>query len=228
MYPFCVVSDVEGYNQQRSSYSTSTHPTLVEVNGFMLRIANEIRSVANSSGYDIDNFHETSTTVALAITTTSFDVASATGLSVGNIIKVEGFASSVVAWEFTTIKTIVGTTVTVSDTLTYDAGANIYLVNVALDILRYLNAIGAAARAEESAFMGSAPNKSDHAETLWAQYYGSEEFKNGLWAIANLPGYLIGATTTDDAVENQTIQSYGSQHETDSDVDPVFEKDMNF
>jgi len=234
-YPFCVIDDVQKYNPHRSTYSASTKPTSTQVNEFMDEIAAQLVAVSSDAGYDTDNFTDYSQ-VALAITAgDDVAVAVTTGdgsqFSTGDRVMIAGLSSAAARQkEYAIVKSVSTDTVTL-DTVDSNYAASsvyLYLVSRAWDTLRKLNAIGAAAMAEQSAHMGVAPNESDHAEKLWAQYYGSEETMDGLWAIANIEGYLVGATVTGAAVEKAYMKSYGSENSTDADVEPRFEIDTDF
>jgi len=235
MYPFCVIGDVQAYNQHAPTYGSSTKPTSAQIEKWILDIAASLRAIMGSSGYDIDNLHESSDTVALAITAgnnKAVVVVDADNFAVGDVVHVCGSATGVLKHEFANIITVVSATNTITiDTLAnaYDAGTvTIYVVNEALRIIRDLNALGSASLADEGAIMGVSPNKSAHAEMLWARYLGSKESLSGLWAIQNLEDYLYGATQTTEAMSRATIQSYGSEHTDDDDVEPVITNAMDF
>lgn len=234
LYPFCVVGDVEKHNQNRDTYDTASNPTLSQVNNMMLDIYADMIGVIESAGYDTDNLHETDSTVALAITGSStaqaVTLASVTGFSAGDVIKIQGLTSGLRAWEFTEISAVSATQITAIITGSYDAASvTIYVVNHALQILRSINAIGAAWKAEEADFMGTAPNQSDHAEMLKEIYIGSPETRSGLWAITNLTEYLKGATKLDTTIARRSpITSYNAVHSTDTDVEPEITKDIEW
>lgn len=238
LYPFCVIDDVQSLNPHRPTYGASTKPTSIQVKKFMLDIYSQILSICQASGYDIDNLHETSSTVALAITAgddTTIALADATGISEGDIVNIKGVTSGLRAWEFCEVETVSSNNITMDISNSYDAGSSVYLINNALNTLRKINAYGAAWMAEESAFMGTAVNRSDHADALKEYYFGNEENMSGLWAIRNIPGFLIGASTTDEAqVIRSSLTTQGSYYgELDGDIDssaidPEFEKDMKF
>jgi len=234
IYPYCVNGDVSALNQHRT-YDANSKPTLTQVKQFMLEIASQIKAICDVAGYDTDNFHSITSTIADAITAgddQTVNVASGDGSSFvkGDLIKIEGLTSGVRAWEFTEIEGISTDTLTIDAANSYDASSvTVYVVNDALNSLRSINAIGAAWKAEEAAFMGVSPNQSDHAEKLKELYFGNEENMSGLWAIMNIPGFLVGATTdTEAAVKRSTIDSYGIQNETDSDVKAKFEIDEDW
>jgi hypothetical protein len=230
-FPFCIISDVQQHNQSRATFSASTKPTNTQVLDFMDNIADEIRTIAGSSGYDIDNFHEASATIALGVDAGSGKVvtpSSVSDFSVGDSVYMVGFATGVRVYQYTYI-TAKSTTLTLATvTNEVDAGSTLYLVNSALRILRNLNAIGAAAQTEQAAYLGTSQDKAEHSEALWAQYYGSEELPVGLWAIRNTPNFLLGASVTSTAAHRDTITSYGSEHSTDSDVEAVFTRETEF
>jgi len=233
IYPYCVVSDVEGFNQHRPAYTTGTKPTLVQVTEFVCEVASRVWSSLTAGGYDTDNIHQVSTTVALALAAGSNKtavVASASGWAIGDKVKLQGTASGVLKWEYCNLITISGTTFTLDTVVNaYDAGTlTLYLCNHSMRILRTLNALGAAAMAEENTFMGVSPNKSEHAEILWARFNGSKETRDGLWAIENIPGYLPDADQTTEATGDIRPSSYGSEHSTDADVEPVMTKGYEF
>jgi hypothetical protein len=219
------------FNQSRPTYSGSTKPTSTQVLDFMDNIADEMRSVASTAGYDIDNLHETLATVALGIDAGSAKVvtpSAVTGFAVGDSVYLNGLAVGVRINQFTYL-TAVSTTLTLANVANgVDAGCKIYIVNDALRILRNINAIGAAAQAERSATLGDSQEPNAHAEALWDQYLGSEETHGGLWAIANVPNFLLGASITSGAAQRETISSYGSEHSTDDDVEAVFTRETEF
>ncbi len=234
-YPYCAATDVQARNPHRDTYATTTKPTLVQVTEFIQQIAAHLRAVATDAGYDVDNFHETSDTVALAITAGSnvdVVVTDADNFTAGDAVFVVGTYGGALKTEFANCIASTPATDTIRiDTLVNSYAATsvtIYVLNDALRTLKRLNAIGAAAMAEETAFMGISPNKSDHAEALWAQYYGSEKTMDGLWAISNIPGFLVGATETTSAEGGISCESYGEQHSTDDDVEPDFKIDQDF
>jgi hypothetical protein len=235
LYPFCVVGDVQAYNQHAPTYATGTQPTLAQVEKWILDIAASLRSVIGSSGYDLANLQEKKDTVALAIAAGTAKTAVVTdpaNFTAGDVIHITGSASGILKHEFANVTVVVTATKTITiDTLanSYDAATvTIYVVNEALRILRELNALGAASLADESVFMGVSPNKSEHAEVLWKRYQGAKSTANGLWAIQNLEDYLLGASQTTEAVERATISSYGSEHSDDSDVEPLITNEMYF
>lgn len=237
LYPFCIIGDVEAYNQHlgSSTYGASTKPTSTQVNKWILDIAASIRSVLNTSGYDVDNIHDSSDTVALAIAAGSNKdvvVTDADNFSVGDMVHICGSVTGVLKHEFVNVLSVTSLINTIRlDTVanSYDAGtATLYVVNEALRILRDLNALGAASLADEGSIMGVSPNKSEHAEVLWKRYLGSKESMSGLWAIQNMDDYLLGATQTTEAVDRATIQSYGSEHTDDDDVEAIITNEMDF
>lgn len=233
-YPYCEIQDVQARNQQRPTYSDTSNPTKDQVLEFINNYATKLESIVNAAGYDINNIHQISSTVAATIAQGTYvDVNVTTGegqnFEKGNDIKIEGLTSGIKNWEFDEISNISGDTITVK-TIDNDYDSNSVTVkkqNSAMRILRDLNAIGAAHETEKSAFMGASPNRSEHAEALMEQYLGSEETQDGIWAISNIPNYLIDATITIEALEELTISSYGSEHEDDEDVQAVFTKDMD-
>jgi len=233
MYPFCEIGDVQALNSHRPTYATTSKPTLIQIEGFVDEIAAKLRSVCDEAGYDVTNFHEVSDIVALAIVAGSNKqvvVVDGSQFALADQILITGLASGVRKWEIDTIKAISLNTLTITTVdNSYDAGTvTIYVLNDALRILRGINALGASAMAEEAAFAGISPNKSDHAETLWARFRGSKETRDGLWAINNIEGFLRGATLTTEAIDRATIKSYGSEHSDDEDVEPTFEIGMDF
>jgi len=223
IYPFCIVSDIQALNQHRQTYATTTKPTLVQVNKFIDEIASRLRAIVSSCGYDLSNLYDYNSTVADALTAgsnVSVTLASAVNFSKGDIVKLEGLTSGVRAWEYTVVEAKSSNILTLDLVNSYDAAnVTIYVVNEALQILRELNAIGAAARAEEAVFMGVTPNQSDHAETLWKQFNGSEETYDGIWAIRNVPNFLYGASLTDEAVSGQEATSYQVENPSDDYVE---------
>jgi hypothetical protein len=234
-FPYCAVTDVQAKNPHRDTYGSGTKPTSTQVTEFIQQIAAHLRAVASDAGYDVDNFHETSDTVALAVTAGSnvdVVVTDADNFTAGDAVFVYGTYGGALKTEFANVIVVTPAT----DTIRIDVLANSYaaasvhilVLNDALRTLKRLNAIGAAAMAEETAFMGISPNKSDHAEKLWEQYRGSEKTLDGLWAIQNIPEFLIGATETTGAASSLSCESYGEQHSTDSDVEPTFEIDQEF
>jgi len=232
-FPYCEIGDVQAYNQHRSAYGTSTKPTAVEVEGFMDAIAARLRSACDEAGYDVDHFHAKSDTVALAITagaSVAVVVTAGTNFAVADSVLITGLSSGVRKWEVDVVKSVSGNNVTITAIgNNYDAASvTIYVLNDAMRTLRDLNALGAAAMAEEAAFGGVSPNKSEHAETLWERYQGSKDTRDGLWAIDNIKEFLRGATLTTEALHHGTSKSYGSEHEEDEDVDPVITNDMEF
>jgi hypothetical protein len=229
IYPWCVIGDVQAYNQQRPTYGAATKPTNTQVNEFIDRIASRLRGLISSYGYDVDNIHAVSSTVAGAITAGSdvaLTVADGTGFTENSKILIVGLTSGVRTWEYDIIKTVSGTTVTITTIdNNYDAASvTVYQINDAMEIVRDLNALGAAAMAEEAVFMGASPNRSDHAEKLWERFYGSEETQYGLWAIENIPDFLYGATQTDQAISERPATSYQVENSDDDYVDqgPTF------
>ena len=221
IYPFCTSDDVQAVNQHRS-YTTTSKPKLAQVKNFMLQISDQMRGIADASGYDTDNFYQYSSAVALAITAgDGIDVilSDATNFSIGDLVKIEGTNLGLRYWEFAEVTGKSSNTLTLDIANNYDAGSTFYVVNSALNTLRNINSIGAAWMAEEAVFMGVSPNRSEHAETLRELYFGNEENKSGLWAIENIPGFLVGATQTSEAKENRSpLDSYGIQNSTESDV----------
>ena len=236
-FPFCVIGDVEALTAQHRSgqaYSASTKPTAVQVADFMDRIAADLRAHCVSYGYDLDNL-ATSSNVAGAVTAGSaVEVAVTTGdgsnFSVGDEVFINGIKTGVRKYEFDYLTGVSTDTLTIATVdNNYDASTiTLYVMNDALRTLRDLNALGAAAKALEAAYGSISPNATDREDELWARYYGSEENKYGLWAIEHVDSFLRGAARTDDAAERSTITSYGSENSTDTDVAPVFEKDMDF
>jgi len=234
-FPFCVIEDVQQHNQSRATFSGTTKPTSTQVTAFMDNIADEIKSIASTSGYNINSLHEVSATVALAVTTganKAVVVSSTDGFVLVDDILMTGLTGTTRVWQVTYVTAIVPSTntITLANVATAtDAGTTtLYVYNSALRILRNLNAIGAAAQAEQAAYLGTSQDKSEHAEALWMQYYGSEETQGGLWAIKNIPNYLLGATVTSSAAHRDTITSYGSEHSTDDDVEAVFTRETEF
>ena len=233
LYPFCVIGDVQALNQHRPTYGAATKPTSTQVNNFMLEICGQITAICDKAGYDKDNFHETSDTVALAITAgtpATFDVTDGDNFSKGDMIKIEGLTSGVRSWEFVEISGISSDTLSATVISAYDASSvTVYTVNHALNNLRKINAFGAAWMAEEATFMGISPNRSEHAEVLKESYFGNKENRSGLWAIENIPGFLVGATVDSEAMAVRSkLSTYNYEHSTDSDIDPIFEKDEKF
>lgn len=235
LFPFCVIGDVQKRNPHRDTYGSGTKPTDVQVKEFMDDYAAKLRAICAEVGYDVDNLHEVKGHVALAVTAGSDkEVAVASGegeaFAVGDLLWLCGLKDGIRYWEFDTLKAKSGDSLTITTVDNpYDADTlDVYVINDALQILRDLNSLGAAHEAEKVAFMGSAPNRSDHAEALWEQYQGDEDNPRGVWAIQNLPGYLRGATVSESGVVRIGLQSYGSEHPTDDDVQPVITRDMDF
>lgn len=228
LYPYCQLSDVSSKNLHRT-YDASSTPTSTQVTQYTLDIYSQIKGIVQQAGYDVNNLHETSSTIAEAITAGAVtpDFADATGFSKGDLIKLEGLTSGLRAWEFAEIISVSSDTVGFTAANSYDAASvSVYLVNTAMAALREINAVGAAWKAEESTFMGVSPNRSEHAETLRELYFGNEDNFYGLWAIMNMPEFLPGATKTSDAPETTAlIASYGSENSGDSDVEPRLEID---
>ena len=229
IYPFCTSDDIKAINQQRT-YDSESKPTLTQVKKFMLEISDQIRGIANAAGYDIDNFHQYNSTVALAVTAgDAIDVilSDATNFTIGDLVKIQGTNLGLRFYEFSEITNKSSNTLTLDIADNYDAGANFFVINGALNQLRNINAVGAAWMAEEATFMGVTPNRSEHAEVLRELYFGNEENKSGLWAIENIPGCLIGATVTSEAIEIRSqINSYGIQNE--DDIDPRITMETDF
>jgi hypothetical protein len=203
------------------------------VHEFIREVSSRVFSSLTSGGYDTDNIHEVKTTVALALAAGNNKtavVASASGWTVGDKVKIVGSASGIPKWEFVNLITISSLTFTFDTVVNaYDAGTiTIYLFNHSMRILRTLNAIGAAAMSEENTFMGQSPNKSEHAEILWKRFNGSAETRDGLWAIENISGYLPDATQTTEATANIRPSSYGSENLTDTDVEAKMSIDYEF
>ena len=234
-YPYCTVSDVEALNSQGETFSTSTKPTLVQVTKFLFDIASSMRSLISAAGYDVDNLFQVDSEVSGAITAGSdVEVAVPTGegasYAAQEEIKIEGLSSGVLKWEFCTIKSISTDTLTITTIAnSYDAATvTIKLMNVALRIVRDVNDLGVAAMAEDSAFAGISPVESNRQTKYWERYYGSKTVRSGIWAIENIPDYLLGADKTSDAKADISISSYQSNNSGDDDIDAVFTKDMNF
>ena len=226
-YPFCTRSDVEARLLQRQTFSSSTKPTAAQVDQYIDEIASKLRGIVTAAGYDVDNLHAVSTETTAAISSgsdVSISVSDGSSFAAGDKIKIEGAYSGARVCEFTTVKSVSGNTLTADLSNSYDSGAAVKAVNDALEILRDLNAIGAAAMAEQYTFMGVSPNRSEHADRLWEEFNGSEEKANGIWAVRHIPGYLRGATTTDEAVSNETAFSYHTENPDDDYVDagPTF------
>jgi hypothetical protein len=202
----------------------------------MDEIAGKMRGWLTAYGYDMDNIHATESAIAGAITAgddkeCALTAGHGSNFAKGDRIFLTGLTSGVRAWEFTEIKAISTDTITIDVTNSYDAASvSVYLVNSAVDVLRDLNTIGAAAMAEEAAFMGTSPNRSDHAEKLWERFYGSEITQNGIWALKNIAGYLYGATTTDDAISTDPAASFQTENPSDSHVEnaPIFEMETEW
>ena len=215
IYPFCITDDVSAINQHRI-YDSSSKPALTQVKNFMLQISDQMRGVADAAGYNVDNFHQYNSTVTLTITAgDAIDVilADATNFSIGDLVKIEGTNLGLRFWEFAEIIGKSSNTLTLNIANNYDAGANFYVVDGALNQLRNINAIGAGWMVEESVFMGVTPNRSEHAESLRELFFGDAENKSGLWAIENIPGYLVGATVTTKTAEVRSqLDSYGIQN----------------
>ena len=232
IYPYCVSADVSALNQQRT-YNATSKPTLTQVKDFMLRIASQIKAVCNNAGYDVDNFHEYSSSCSDSVSAGSsvdIELLDATDFSTGDLVKIEGKSSGARVWEFAEIITKSSNTITV-DTLSnsYDANLTCYIINGALNTLREINAVGAAWKTEQATFFGGSPNQSDHAEALKEEYYGNEENMSGLWAITNIPNFLEGATTDSQSTQKRSfIDSYGIQNENAEDVEPKFEIDSEW
>ena len=223
-FPFCVTADVQRH-VKGIVFGTSSKPTSTEVDSFIDDIADEIRGVMEGNGYDTDNIHEVSATVALAITAGSNVVvtpSTVAGFAVADEVKIEGLSSGVRKSETQVIKAL-STTMTIATVANnYDAGTvTLKLVNTALKILKSLNAVGAAAKAVESGMLAITPNKSDLAESLREQYYGSEETQGGLWAISHLSNFLVDAGSSS---SSRTIRTYLSQN---TDIEPVITMDMD-
>jgi len=225
MNPFCTRTDALAKVQQITIDATS-NPNTDEVDNFLLDIASYIALICKSSGYDPESLHDTQSTVALSISSGSavdIVVASASGMSVGNLVKIEGTESGVPVWEFATITAISSNTLTIATIANnYDAGAYVTVVNNALRFLQALNATGAAWKTAESAFMGVSPNKSELAETLKADFLGSDENPVGLWAIKNIPGLLEDSVDEDEQPQQRSqITSYAEQNDGDSDLEKL-------
>ena len=110
----------------------------------------------------------------------------------------------------------------------YSADAVIKEANDAMQIIRHICVLGVSLNIEKSIFSGSDPNISNRYEEIRDQYFGDKKNQSGIWAIQNVEDFLRGATQTGEAAERATLQSYGSEHEGDTDVKPVIEKDMDF
>jgi hypothetical protein len=224
IYPFCTISDTQAFTQHRPAYSASTKPTSDQVNEFIAEIRSRIQRSLIIGGYDVDNLHEYKTSVAAAITqgnNVDLIVANVSGIAAGDVIKLEGTSSGALKWEFCNVISVTGTTVRLATVVNnYDAGCYAIVVNHSLRILKTLNAIGSAAMAEENTFMGTSPNKSEHAETLWKHFNGSKDNPEGLWAIEHVEDYLPDAETTEAApAARSEPKSYGSEHTDESDVE---------
>jgi hypothetical protein len=232
MYPYCVIADVELLTLQGQSggaYSTTTRPTAVQVNEFIDRIAASLRGLLRDAGYDTDNLYEKKDSVALAITSGASKkvvVVDADNFAVSNLVKLEGAVSTARKWEFCSVTAINSTTNEVTLDLVangYDAGASITVIYDALLILRDLNSIGSAAKSDMASFMSISPSQSERAKEFWKLYWGSEQTRDGIWAIKNVPGFLGGATQTTLAAVTPVISSYGSEHPSTSDDENVVE-----
>jgi len=235
IYPFCTVEDVERLSVHGEAFSVSTQPTLAQVGDFIRDIEGHIRSVLTQAGYDQENLHEISGTVALAITAgddVDVDVATGQGASfeAQQTVKIEGLTSGVQTWEYVTVKSVSGDTITLTTVENnYDIGTvTLYVVNTALRILRDLNALGATAKTEDSYLTGMTRSDTEHQSKYWSQYNGSEKTQYGLWAILNVNGFLDGASITTESVVRGDLESYGREHESDADVEPWFTRDMEF
>jgi len=230
IYPFCVAGDVSAKNQSRT-YDANSNPSSTELAEFIDTIASKLRNICNAAGYDLDNIAGVSSTVALEIAAGSDKevvVADGTGFTEGQRIMITGLEADIRKVEFDYLTAVSGTTLTIKTVdETYQAvTATIAVINDALQELRDLNAIGAAAMAEDAAFAGMAPNRSEHAETLWEQFWGNEEHGNGVWAIRNIPDYLYGATTTDDMPSDDTATSFHVENPSDKAVQAGAEFDL--
>ena len=231
-YPYCIVADVQKRNQHRPTYSATTKPTETQVKDFIDEIAAHLNAICADSGYNLDNLSNSST-VALAITAgTDVVVAVATGegsnFSVGDEVFIQGLSAVAVRQvEYDVVKAVSTDNITISTVGNTYAAASVTLnvMNDAMTTLRRLNSVGAAWKAERDTFMGTSPNKSDHAEALEKEYFGSEESCDGIWAIKNVEDYLRGAETTDEAIEEHTITSYGANNSTDTDVAPEWTRE---
>ena len=222
-FPFCVTADVQRHIKG-IVFGTSSKPTSTEVDSFIDDIADEIRGVMKGNGYDTESISSVSATVAAAITAGSNVVvtpSTVSGFAVADEVKIEGLSSGVRKSETQVIKAISTTITLATVSNNYDAGTvTLILVNTALKILKSLNAIGAAAKAAEAGMLAITPNKSDLAESLREQYYGSEETQGGLWAIAHLSGFLVDAVSS----VSGRIRSYTSQN---TDLEPKITLEMD-
>lgn len=231
-YPYCIVADVQKRNQHRPTYSATTKPTETQVESFIDEIAAHLRAICEDSGYNLDNLSN-SGTVALGISAGSdvvVAVASGEGsnFSVGDEVFIQGLSADAVRQvEFDIVTDVTGDSVAIAtvDNTYAAASVTINVLNDAMTTLRRLNSVGAAWKAERDTFMGTSPNKSEHAEALEQEYFGSEESCDGIWAIKNVEDYLRGAETTDEAIEEHTITSYGANHSTDTDVAPEWTRE---
>ena len=225
LYGYCELSDVSAKNLHRT-YDASSTPTSTQVDQYIIDIYSQVKGVVQQAGYDVDNIHEVSSTVALSITSgddVQIVVEDGSEFNVGDTVKLEGLTSGIAKWEFDSITAISSNTLTIATIgNNYDAASvTVYTVNTAMAALREINAVGAAWKAEESTFMGVSPNRSEHSETLRELYFGNDENFSGLWAIMNMPEFLPGATKTSDAPETTAlISSYGSENSGDTDVEP--------
>ena len=237
-FPFCVIGDVEEITAQHltgSAYSGSTKPTSTQVKKFMDERAEHIRAVCVDAGYDIDNFHENSSTVAAAITSGSdkeLTVASGEGtnFSAGNDVFITGLKDGARTFEFDYVKSVSGDVVTIKtiDNAYDENTVTLFVVNGALTTLRKTNALGAAAMALEAQYASASPNDSEQEVDLWDRFNGNKKNQFGLWAIKNVPGFLRGATVLSEAVIEATLKSYGSEHSMDDDVEAVITRETNF
>lgn len=239
IYPFCDVSDIESLIRQNhpetdnKAFGASTTPTLTEVKKWLDQITSSLRSACSTAGYDLDNLHETGETITDTLDAgddkeiTSVD---GTVYNAGETLKIEGLDTSVRKWEFVTLKSISTNTLTIATVAnSYDgASYSLCVVNEALSILRDLCIYGVAARIEEALLVGISEDENKHVQGLWKKFYGSKETQSGIWGIKNIEEYLLGATRTTEAFEDAFPQSYGSEHVSDSDLDPTIKIDDKF
>ena len=233
--PYCNSNDIFAINQKRP-YDATSNPSLNEVKDWMFQAFARINIALRESGYSSPATPSVTTELSAAPASgaATISVDAVTSFEQGSVLRL--ISATALTDEFIRIKSIASLVVSVEPALgsAYAVDDDVWLMNNGLLVLRRINALGTAAVAEESGFMGLSPNRSQHALTL------KEQFEIELVNIRTRPDYLYDLTTNNNAAqwpESSALSSLHEQYPVDSPetsdeiksgVEPFIQMGMQF
>jgi len=224
MKMFCSLADVTEKIQQYT-FDDSSEPNTTEIKNFIKLASNHLRLILFGAGYDPDNLHDVSDTIALSITAgtdVSVIVTDGSQFTTKDDVLIYGLSNGIVTIDKANIKSISGDTLTLDIvTFNFEANVTLYVVNSALGFVSDLNAYGAACQTMQNAFQSISPNESNYSKSLCDKYYGSKNTQDGIWAIQNIPGLLDAVVDEEQKETNLTVSSYMAKNSTDDDLQKI-------